>query len=93
MSWRRSGIMKSTPNHPPIKARKNTPQYSRGKPRKISAGSVKITPPAIDSPAEPVVCTILFSRMVTLPKARRMLMESTAMGIEAETVRPARRPT
>jgi hypothetical protein len=27
------------------------------------------------------------------PKARRMLMESTAMGMEAATVRPARRPT
>ena len=27
------------------------------------------------------------------PNARRMLMESTAMGIDAETVSPARRPT
>ena len=93
MSWRRSGIMKSTPSQPPISARKKTPQYCSGKPRKISAGSVKITPPAMDSPAEPVVCTMLFSRMLTLPNARRMLMESTAMGIEAETVSPARRPT
>src|SRR5579859_47727 len=31
--------------------------------------------------------------MVERPKARRMLMESTEMGMEAETVRPARRPT
>ena len=68
-------------------------EYSRLKPRKISAGSVKITPPAMASPAEPVVCTILFSRMLTLPKPRRMLILSTAMGIEAETVRPARKPT
>src|SRR5579872_7343810 len=93
MSWRRSGIMNSTPSHPPINARKKTPQYSSGNPRKISAGRVKITPPAMDSPAEPVVWTILFSRMLTLPKARRMLIESTAMGIDAETVSPARSPT
>ncbi len=54
---------------------------------------VNITPAASDSPAEPVVCTMLFSRMVERPKARRMLMERTEMGMEAETVRPARRPT
>ncbi len=52
-----------------------------------------MTPPATDSPAEPVVCTMLFSRMLALPKARRILMESTAMGIEAATVSPARKPT
>ena len=60
---------------------------------KISAGSVNITPAAMDSPAEPVVCTMLFSRMLTLPNARKMLMDSTEMGIEAETVSPARNPT
>src|SRR5271154_761106 len=54
---------------------------------------VKITPAAADSPAEPVVCTILFSRIDERPNARRMLIESTAMGIEAETVSPARSPT
>src|SRR2546429_6623830 len=37
---------------------------------------------ASDSPAEPVVCTMLFSRIVERPNARRMLIESTAMGIE-----------
>ena len=36
---------------------------SRSKPRKISAGRVKMTPEAIDWPALPVVCTMLFSRM------------------------------
>jgi hypothetical protein len=66
---------------------------SSGKPRKISAGRVKITPPATDSPAEPAVWTMLFSRMLALPRARRMLMESTAIGIEADTVNPARKPT
>src|SRR5277367_1104393 len=54
---------------------------------------VKITPAAADSPAEPVVCTMLFSRIVERPNARRMLIERTAIGMEAETVRPARRPT
>jgi hypothetical protein len=36
---------------------------------------------------------MLFSRMVALPIARRRLMESTAIGMDAATVRPARRPT
>ncbi len=40
-----------------------------------------------------VVWTMMFSRIEDLPKARRMLMESTAMGMEAATVRPARQPT
>ena len=53
----------------------------------------KITPAAADSPADPVVCTILFSRMVERPNARKMLIESTAIGIEADTVNPARNPT
>src|ERR1700732_5101765 len=95
MSWRRSGIMNSTPSHPPMSARKKTRQYSvfNEKPRKISAGRVKMTPAATDSPADPVVCTILFSRIVDLPNARRMEIESTEIGIEAETVSPARNPT
>src|SRR5277367_1416197 len=95
INCRRSGIMNSTPSHPPISARKNMRQYSllSENPRKISAGMEKITPAATDSPADPVVCTILFSRMVERPKARRMLMESTAIGMEADTVNPARSPT
>jgi len=35
--------------------------------------------------------TMLFSRMLALPKERRMEMERTEMGMEAATVRPARR--
>src|ERR1700739_1899091 len=95
MSCRRRGIIISTPSHPPSNARKKTRQYSvfRENPRKIKAGSVKITPAAADSPAEPVVCTMLFSRMVDRPNARRMEIESTAIGIDGETARPARRPT
>ena len=52
-----------------------------------------MTPEAIDWPALPVVWTMLFSRMVARPKARRMLMERTEIGIDAATVSPARRPT
>ena len=58
----------------------------------MSAGIVNTTPPATDSPAEPMVCTMLFSRMVEPPKRFSTEMASTAMGIEADTVRPARRP-
>src|SRR5712692_2169771 len=95
MSCRRSGTMNSTPSHPPRRASGKIRQNvnSDPKPRKISAGIVNMTPAASDSPAEPVVCTMLFSRIVERPNARRILMESTEMGIEAETVSPARRPT
>ena len=37
---------------------------SRSKPRKMSAGRVKMTPEAMDWPAFPVVWTMLFSRML-----------------------------
>ena len=46
------------------------------------------TPKAIDSPAEPVVWTMLFCRMVVLPRALKSVMASTATGIDAEIVRP-----
>src|SRR5918998_945598 len=52
------------------------------------AGSVKTTPAAIDSPAEPVVWTMLFSRMVDLPSVRKKATARTAIGIEADTVSP-----
>ena len=55
-----------------------------------------MTPEAMDWPAFPTQewdWTMLFSRMLALPKARRMEMERTEMGMEAATVRPARRPT
>jgi hypothetical protein len=55
------------------------------------AGSVNTTPAAMDSPAEPVVCTMLFSRIVDRPSVRKKATDSTAMGIEAETVSPPER--
>jgi hypothetical protein len=52
------------------------------------AGIVNTTPADTESAAEPVVWTMLFSRMVARPRARKIVMERTAMGMEAETVRP-----
>src|SRR5439155_11739119 len=51
------------------------------------------TPNAIDSPAEPAVCTILFSRIVAslipnFESRRKVVIEITATGIEALTVSP-----
>ena len=84
--------MNRTPSHPPSKASGKMRQKvnSEPKPRKMSAGSVNITPAASDSPAEPVVCTMLFSRMVEPPSFLSSEMDRTAIGIEAETVSPAR---
>jgi hypothetical protein len=85
--------MNSTPSHPPNRASAKMRVDSRSKPRKMSAGRVKMTPEAIDCPALPTVCTMLFSRIDDLPKARRMEMESTEIGIDAATVNPAFSPT
>ncbi len=55
---------------------------------------VNITPAARDSPAEPVVWTMLFFEDCGARRRRwRILIERTEIGIEADTVRPARRPT
>ena len=53
---------------------------------------VNTTPPATDSPADPIVWTMLFSRMVEPPSRLSTEIASTAIGIDALTVRPARRP-
>jgi hypothetical protein len=52
------------------------------------AGSVKTMPAAMDSPADPVVCTMLFSRIVECPNVRKKATANTAIGIEADTVSP-----
>ena len=57
--------------------------------RNRKPGRVNTTPAAIDSPAEPMVWTMLFSRMVEPPSFFSSEMASTAMGIDADTVRPA----
>src|SRR6266545_6504553 len=60
--------------------------------RKINAGIVNTTPPATDSPADPIVWTMLFSRIVEPPSLLSTEIASTAIGIDALTVSPARRP-
>jgi hypothetical protein len=55
------------------------------------------TPKAIDSPAEPAVWTMLFSRIVVdlVPNARerprKIVIARTATGIDADTVMPTLR--
>ncbi len=51
---------------------------------------MKTTPAATDSPAEPIVWTMLFSRIVDFPIFLKTAIASTAIGIDAETVSPAR---
>jgi hypothetical protein len=58
----------------------------------MSAGTVNTTPAATDSPAEPMVWTMLFSRIVEPPRRFSTEIASTAIGIDALTVSPARRP-
>ena len=81
-----------TPNTPPVSVIRNVIGICIGNPRKISAGIVKTTAAAIDSPAEPAVWTMLVSRIVEPPNFLRMVIAMTAMGIEAEVVCPTRRP-
>ena len=89
--------MKRTPSSPPKAAITDTCSRSTtivGSERcqMKSAGRVKITPAATDSPAEPIVCTMLVSRIVPRRSARKMATAITAAGIEALTVSPTRRP-
>jgi hypothetical protein len=84
------------PSRPPSTDTKVTSDTSRSKPRMRSAGIVTPTPKASDSPADPAVWTMLFSRMValrrpSLDKRRKNVMESTATGMEALTVSPTLR--
>ena len=94
----RSGIINSTPRTPPTKAISEIvsrfgasvfPSFAH----KNKAGSVNIAPAARDSPAEPIVCTMLLSRIESFFIITRITpIEITAAGIDAETVIPTRRP-
>ncbi len=60
------------------------------------AGMVTPRPNASDSPADPAVWTMLFSRMVasrppSFERTRKSAIEMTATGIDALTVRPTLR--
>ena len=96
ISARRSGIVNSTPRMPPNPAISVVSTYeNRCQPatcRITSAGSVKIAPDANPSPDAAAVCTALFCRMLPVRSARRMPIEMTAAGTDAETVMPANMP-
>ena len=93
MMYLRIGIMNRTPKIPPNAARRKIREEGMGLPRMKSAGTVKITPAAKPSPTEAMVWTRLFSKIVTfLKKVRRIAMERTAAGIDAETVVPIFNP-
>jgi hypothetical protein len=93
MSARRRGIIIRIPSKPPKRATSMTRVSSRSKPRIRIAGIVTPNPNAIDSPADPAVCVMLFSRMVesrppTFAQPRNIAREMTATGIDALTVSP-----
>ena len=94
----RRGTMKSTPRKPPNKAinvisRKPGISILPSSAQRNSAGIVKIAPAARDSPAEPIVCTALLSKIEFLRKITRITpIEITAAGMEADTVIPTLSP-
>ena len=95
MNNRRKAMVNMVPSHPPNKAMARVmPQLmSVQSPTTRKAGTVKITPAARLSPALAMVCTLLFSRMLTsLNISRRMIIDMTAAGMLAETVIPAYKP-
>jgi len=58
----------------------------------MSAGNVKMTPEARPSPEAAAVWTALFWRMLPRRIRRKMAIEITAAGTDAETVMPANMP-
>ena len=72
MRLRRNGTRNSTPRIPPTMPMAVTVVHGSSYPSSRNAGRVKAMPAAIDSPAEPVVCTRLFCRIVAgwTPNAR-----------------------
>ena len=57
-----------------------------------SAGVVNRTPVATEEPAEPPVCTMLFSRMPPPPSSLSTAIDTTADGMAEATVTPANSP-
>jgi hypothetical protein len=57
----------------------------------MSAGTLNTTAAATDSPAEPVVCTMLCSSIARCPRFLRIAqIARTAIGTDADVVRPTR---
>jgi hypothetical protein len=62
-------------------------------PHMNNAGTVKMVPLASEVDADPMVCDRFASRIVPpVRSARNTATVMTAAGMEAETVRPTRRP-
>ena len=80
--------MKSTPSRPPLMAsiaivKKDGIAVPCSFAHINNAGSVKIAPAASDSPAEPIVCTMLFSRIESrFNNSRTIPIEITAAGMD-----------
>ena len=93
----RRGIIARIPSKPPKTDTTMTRWISMSKPSNKSAGMVTPTPKAMDSPADPAVCTMLFSRMVacrilnSFERALKRVIAKTETGMEAETVIPTLR--
>ena len=95
----RRGTIKRTPSRPPhtaiadISRKEGADTISLSAAHINRAGRVKMAPAASDSPADPMVCTILFSSILSLRSTKRISpMEMTAAGIDADTVIPTRSP-
>ena len=89
--------MKRTPSSPPKAAitdtwSRSTTIWGSVRCQMKRAGRVKITPAATDSPADPMVCTMLVSRIVPRRNARKIATAMTAAGIDALAVSPTRSP-
>ena len=88
--------MNSTPNRPPVIAKRVIWRRVGSKPQRKRAGRVKMTPLATELDAEPTVCERLASSRVfwapSLRSARNTATVITATGIDVEIVRPALRP-
>ena len=96
MNTRRNAMVKIVPKTPPKIATQNTVTkfISSAKPITSNAGMVKIMPAASDSPADVIVWTALFSRIVTSLNfnKRSTNIDITAAGIDADTVIPMYKP-
>ena len=96
MNTRRNAMVKMVPNTPPNIATQNTVMkfISPANPITNNAGMVKMIPAASDSPADVMVWTTLFSRIVTSLNfiSLRSNIDMTAAGMEAETVIPMYNP-
>ena len=96
MKTRRKAIVKMVPKTPPkIATQKTVTKFmSSANPITNNAGMVKMIPAAKDSPAEVIVCTTLFSRIVTSLNLSNLSnsIDMTAAGMEADTVIPMYNP-